>query len=111
MGFLKRDLVVLFLACVGVYFSLQARLGATLAARRLTLFDSAQNEGAFSFEPAWSFLHADDPFLAGEALLPHPVVADLNGDGRSEVIVTTRDARLLVLEQPALERRHVAPQA
>jgi hypothetical protein len=46
---------------------------------------ASQNEGAFSFEPAWSFLHHDDPFLTGETSLPHPLVADLNGDGRLEV--------------------------
>lgn len=79
----------------------------------------SQREGAFSFEPAWSFPHDEDVLSLGEAALPHPVVADLNGDGRREarractpslpaglrqgapqVIVATHDARLLVLEQP-----------
>jgi len=43
-----------------------------------------QREGAFSFEPAWSFPLDDDTLSAGELALPPPVVADLNGDGSRE---------------------------
>jgi hypothetical protein len=102
----RRDLAIIALSCFAVYFSLQ-------------------REGAFSFEPAWSFPLDDDTLSAGEVALPPPVVADLNGDGSrearaacarprtpnlngplrcaaSQVVVAMRDARLVVLEQPRL---------
>ena len=32
--------------------------------------------------------------------LPPPVVADLNGDGKKEVLVATHDAKILVITSP-----------
>jgi hypothetical protein len=99
---LKRDLVVLALAVVGVYFSLQARSARltrlpAASRRSRVLTQTAQGEGVVSFTPAWSFLHSDDPFLLGEALLPHPVVADLNGDGTREARQSSLVALSLLL--------------
>ena len=83
----RRDIAIIALSCFAVYFSLQA-CGCLAPARRgaLTLrAAAAQREGAFSFEPAWSFPLDDDTLSAGEIALPPPVVADLNGDGSREV--------------------------
>jgi hypothetical protein len=89
----KRDLAILALSCFAVYFSLQVRarslhcaccLVRSHAARPPAACGACQREGAFSFEPAWSFPLDDDVLAAGESALPPPVVADLNGDGRRE---------------------------
>ena len=63
---------------------------------------SFQTAGSMFLKPAWSFtLEADAGIQAsGEAPLPvpAPVVADLDDDGRPEVLVCTRDGRLLLLD-------------
>ena len=59
-----------------------------------------QHEGSFSFREAWVH-HAEDggtPLQHASERLPPPIVVDLNGDGQSEVVVATRDARLQVGE-------------
>ena len=80
---LAPDLLVLLVAAGSVLFSFQAA-------------------GSMFLKPAWSFtLEADAGIQAsGEAPLPvpAPVVADLDDDGRPEVLVCTRDGRLLLLD-------------
>uniref|UniRef100_A0A7I4D3Y5 FG-GAP repeat-containing protein n=1 Tax=Physcomitrium patens TaxID=3218 RepID=A0A7I4D3Y5_PHYPA len=68
----KRDLGILLLSALSIFFSLQ-------------------NEGSLSFRPAW-VLHKDSSPIKHEAeRLPPPVVADLNGDGHVEVVVAWED--------------------
>lgn len=56
-----------------------------------------QNEGQFSFQEEWSHDSQPAGMLALEGdPLPPPVVADLNGDGRSEVVIVTHDSKLMV---------------
>lgn len=43
-------------------------------------------------------LEHDQSLLEATDVLPPPVAADLNGDGRMEVITTTHDAKLQVLQ-------------
>ena len=75
---------------------------------------SFQTAGSMFLKPAWSFtLEADAGIQAsGEAPLPvpAPVVADLDDDGRPEVLVCTRDGRLLLLD-PAPPARMAAARA
>ena len=68
-----------------------------------SIFLSFQTTGSMVLKPAWSFtLEADGAGIEGsrEAPLPvpAPVVADLDDDGRPEVLVCTQDGRLLVLD-------------
>ncbi|KAI4326101.1 hypothetical protein MLD38_031447 [Melastoma candidum] len=81
----KRDLAILMLSAFAIFFSLH-------------------HEGDFSFHEAWFHL-LDDPDLSSDFplrfdsdRLPPPLVADLNGDGKSEVLLPTRDAKIQVLE-------------
>lgn len=76
----KRDLAILLLSAFAIFFSLQ-------------------NEGNFSFKEAWfHFLDDSYPFKHEAERLPPPLVTDLNGDGRKEVLVATHDAEIQVLE-------------
>ncbi|KAI3861594.1 hypothetical protein MKW98_000546 [Papaver atlanticum] len=74
----KRDLAILLLSAFAIFFSLQ-------------------HEGDFSFKEAWFHLSDDYPIKYEAERLPPPIVADLNGDGRSEVFVATHDAKIQVL--------------
>eukprot|EP00246_Nothoceros_aenigmaticus_P000321 TRINITY_DN10472_c0_g1_i1.p1 TRINITY_DN10472_c0_g1~~TRINITY_DN10472_c0_g1_i1.p1 ORF type:complete len:704 (+),score=140.10 TRINITY_DN10472_c0_g1_i1:97-2208(+) len=72
-------------------------LGIVLLAT-FALFFAVQNEGSFSFREAWFYPRFDDTPVKHEAeRLPPPLVADLNADGRSEIIVATADATLKIL--------------
>ncbi|KAL6873520.1 hypothetical protein ACP4OV_013602 [Aristida adscensionis] len=76
----KRDLGILLLAAFAVFFSLH-------------------HEGDFAFRESWYHLADEDFPIKYEAdRLPPPLVADLNGDGRPEVLLPTRDARVQVLQ-------------
>lgn len=76
----KRDLAILLLCAFAIFFSLQ-------------------NKGNFSFKEAWFHLLDDSyPFKHEVDRLPPPLVTDLNGDGRKEVLVATHDAEIQVLE-------------
>lgn len=55
-----------------------------------------QHEGDFSFREAWFHLTDDYPFKHESERLPPPLIADLNGDGRSEILVATHDAKIQV---------------
>ncbi|XP_047048597.1 uncharacterized protein LOC124653579 [Lolium rigidum] len=78
----KRDLGILLLAAFAVFFSLQ-------------------HEGDFSFREAWYHLSDDGyPIKHDADRLPPPLVADLNGDGRPEVLLPTHDATIQVLQPP-----------
>ncbi|PIA55940.1 hypothetical protein AQUCO_00700332v1 [Aquilegia coerulea] len=74
----KRDLAILLLSAFAIFFSLQ-------------------HEGDFSFKEAWVHLSDDYPIKYEGERLPPPIVADLNGDGRSEILVATHDAKIQVL--------------
>ncbi|KAK9916603.1 hypothetical protein WJX75_004756 [Coccomyxa subellipsoidea] len=75
----KRDFAVLLLSAFAIYFTIQ-------------------HEGAFSYRRAWyHHLEHDQALLESTDVLPPPVAADLNGDGRMEVITATHDAKLQVL--------------
>ncbi|KAK9165390.1 hypothetical protein Scep_000581 [Stephania cephalantha] len=74
----KRDLAILLLSAFAIFFTLQ-------------------HEGDFSFKEAWFHLSDDYPIKYEAERLPPPIVADLNGDGRSEVLVATHDAKIQVL--------------
>ncbi|XP_077225920.1 FG-GAP repeat-containing protein [Tasmannia lanceolata] len=75
----KRDLGILLLSAFAIFFSLQ-------------------HGGDFSFKEAWFHLSDDYPIKYEAERLPPPIVADLNGDGRSEILVATHDAKIQVLE-------------
>ncbi|ONH96991.1 hypothetical protein PRUPE_7G163500 [Prunus persica] len=75
----KRDLAILMLSAFAIFFSLQ-------------------HEGDFSFREAWMHLSDDYPIKYEADRLPPPIVADLNGDGKKEVLVATHDAKIQVLE-------------
>ncbi|KAM7516178.1 hypothetical protein LguiA_005761 [Lonicera macranthoides] len=75
----KRDLAILMLCAFAIFFSLQ-------------------HEGDFSFKEAWFHLSDEYPIKYEGERLPPPIVADLNGDGRKEVLVATQDAKIQVLE-------------
>ncbi|KAK2990452.1 hypothetical protein RJ640_011200 [Escallonia rubra] len=78
----KRDLAILMLAAFAIFFSLQ-------------------HEGDFSFREAWYHLSDEYPIKYEGERLPPPIVADLNGDGRKEILVATHDAKIQVLEPHA----------
>jgi len=83
----KRDLGILLLAAFAVFFSLQ-------------------HEGDFSFREAWYHLSDDGyPIKHDADRLPPPLVADLNGDGRPEVLLPTHEATIQVLQLP----HHASP--
>ena len=75
---LRTDLAVLFLSAVCVIFSFRG------------------DEGAVALQPSWAHAY-DAPALRADNPLPAPVVADLDDDGAPEVLVATRDGRLLLL--------------
>lgn len=75
----KRDLGILMLAAFAIFFSLQ-------------------HEGDLSFKEAWFHITDEYPIMYEAERLPPPIVADLNGDGKSEVLVATHDAKIQVLE-------------
>uniref|UniRef100_A0A0E0MDH5 FG-GAP repeat-containing protein n=1 Tax=Oryza punctata TaxID=4537 RepID=A0A0E0MDH5_ORYPU len=79
----KRDLGILLLAAFAVFFSLQ-------------------HDGDLSFREAWYHLSdADYPIKHDADRLPSPLVADLNGDGKPEVLIPTHDAKIQVLQPHA----------
>ncbi|KAA8547443.1 hypothetical protein F0562_003693 [Nyssa sinensis] len=78
----KRDLAILMLSAVAIFFSLQ-------------------HEGDFSFREAWFHLSEEYPIKYEAERLPPPIVADLNGDGKREILVATHDAKIQVLEPHA----------
>jgi hypothetical protein len=62
-----------------------------------------QNEGQFTFQEEWSHDSQPAGMLALERdPLPPPVAADLNGDGRSEVVIVTHDSKLMVRNAQSL---------
>ncbi|XP_057449340.1 uncharacterized protein LOC130740682 [Lotus japonicus] len=75
----KRDLAILMLAAFAIFFSLQ-------------------QDGGVSFKDAWMHLTDDYPIKYEAERLPPPLVADLNGDGKKEVLVAIHDAKIQVLE-------------
>ncbi|XP_066376639.1 uncharacterized protein [Miscanthus floridulus] len=84
----KRDLGILLLAAFAVFFSLH-------------------HEGDFSFRESWYHLTDEDFPIKYEAdRLPPPLVADLNGDGKPEVLLPTHDAKIQVLQPP--HARHLS---
>jgi hypothetical protein len=84
----KRDLGILLLAAFAVFFSLH-------------------HEGDFSFRESWYHLADEDFPIKYEAdRLPPPLVADLNGDGKPEVLLPTHDAKIQVLQPPHARHLH-----
>ncbi|XP_039011395.1 uncharacterized protein LOC120140478 isoform X3 [Hibiscus syriacus] len=78
----KRDLSILMLSSFAIFFSLQ-------------------HEGDFSFREAWLRLSDEYPIKYEAERLPPPLVADLNGDGKKEILVATHDAKIQLLEPHA----------
>ncbi|XP_058227872.1 uncharacterized protein LOC131336162 [Rhododendron vialii] len=78
----KRDLAILMLCAFAIFFSLQ-------------------HEGDFSFREAWFHLSEEYPIKYEAERLPPPLVSDLNGDGKKEILVATHDAKIQVLEPHA----------
>ncbi|KAM7252154.1 hypothetical protein ACFE04_024037 [Oxalis oulophora] len=62
------------------------------------LSGSKIHEGDFSFSESWYHLSDDYPIKYEADRLPPPLVADLNGDGKFEILVATHDAKIQVLE-------------
>lgn len=62
----------------------------------VTCFISFQQDGGVSFKDAWMHLTDEYPIKYEAERLPPPVVADLNGDGKKEVLVATHDAKIQV---------------
>jgi hypothetical protein len=78
----KRDLGILLLAAFAVFFSLH-------------------HDGDFFFRESWYHLADQDfPIKYEVDRLPPPLVADLNGDGRPEVLLPTHEAKIQVLQPP-----------
>ncbi|KAJ6818483.1 uncharacterized protein M6B38_406085 [Iris pallida] len=75
----KRELGILLLSAFAIFFSLH-------------------HGGDFSFDEAWLHVTDEAPVKYEAERLPPPLVADLNGDGRPEVLVATHDAKIQVLE-------------
>ncbi|KAK7367346.1 hypothetical protein VNO80_09357 [Phaseolus coccineus] len=75
----KRDLAILMLSAFAIFFTLQ-------------------QDGGISFKEAWMHLTDEYPIKYEAERLPPPLVADLNGDGKKEVLVATNDAKIQVLE-------------
>ncbi|KAE9612967.1 hypothetical protein Lal_00027334 [Lupinus albus] len=75
----KRDLAILMLSAFAIFFSLH-------------------HDGGVSFKEAWMHLTDEYPIKYEAERLPPPIVADLNGDGKKEVLVATHDAKIQVLE-------------
>ncbi|CAL0314460.1 unnamed protein product [Lupinus luteus] len=75
----KRDLAILMLSAFAIFFSFQ-------------------HDGGVSFKGAWMHLTDEYPIKYEAERLPPPLVADLNGDGKKEVLVATHDAKIQVLE-------------
>ncbi|KAL0730419.1 hypothetical protein Bca4012_026512 [Brassica carinata] len=67
----KRDLAILMLSGCAIFLTLQR---------------------------AWFHLYDDYPVKHESDHLPPPLIADLNGDGKKEVLVATNDAKIQVLE-------------
>lgn len=61
-----------------------------------------QHEGDFSFREAWFHLLDEYPVKYEAERLPPPIVADLNGDGKKEVLVATHDAKIQVFFSDSL---------
>lgn len=59
-----------------------------------------QHEGDFSFREAWMHLSDEYPIKYEAERLPPPIVADLNGDGKKEILVATHDAKIQVTVTP-----------
>lgn len=74
----KRDFAILLLSAFAIYFSVQ-------------------HEGPVSFRQAWYHHLDDDSLLEAHDVLCPPVVADLNGDGTDEVLVSTHGTTIQVL--------------
>lgn len=56
-----------------------------------------QHEGDLSFKEAWFHLSEEYPIKYEAERLPPPIVSDLNGDGKKEVLVATHDAKIQVI--------------
>ncbi|KAE8703845.1 Detected protein of confused Function [Hibiscus syriacus] len=78
----KRDLAILMLSAFAIFFFLQ-------------------HEGDLSFREAWYHLSDEYPIKYEAERLPPPLVVDLNGDGKKEILVATHDAKMQVLEPHA----------
>eukprot|EP00891_Asterochloris_glomerata_P007069 jgi/Astpho2/7069/e_gw1.00107.25.1_t len=74
----KRDVGILMLAMAGIYLSIQ-------------------HEGAFNFRKAWCAMLGDLPASNLPQTVMLPLQADLNGDGRSEVIVASHTGKVQVI--------------
>lgn len=59
-------------------------------------FQFIQQDGGVSFRDAWMHLTDEYPIKYEAERLPPPLVADLNGDGKKEVLVATHDAKIQV---------------
>lgn len=59
-------------------------------------FLTCQHEGGISFKDSWMHLFDEYPIKYEGERLPPPLVADLNGDGKKEVLVATHDAKIQV---------------
>lgn len=119
----KRDLAILMLSAFAIFFSLQvfckcakplvnpscafflfflfvfSLLYLPVVVWRVinsSLVTQMQHEGDFSFKEAWFHLSDDYPIKYEADRLPPPIVADLNGDGKKEVLVATHDAKIQV---------------
>lgn len=77
----KRDLGILILSIFSVFISFQ-------------------HEGSFSFKEGFYYPldESSNPVEHESERLPPPVVVDLNGDGHSEIVLATHDAKLQVFD-------------
>ncbi|GKA44614.1 xyloglucan-specific galacturonosyltransferase 1-like protein, partial [Tanacetum coccineum] len=53
-----------------------------------------RHEGDFAFKEAWYHLSDEYPIKYEGERLPPPIVSDLNGDGKKEVLFATHDAKI-----------------
>lgn len=75
----ERDFFVLLLALIGLYVALDTK------------------EFSYRIEPAW-FVDLRESVVRSDWQLPAPRITDLDGDGRKEIVLVTRDFQLKVLD-------------
>lgn len=80
----KRDLALLMVAALAVLVSFQGK-------------------GGFYFEPFWVSpldisVYQNSHFPTESEKLPLPLVTDVDGDGRNEIVVATTDCRIMLLD-------------
>ena len=84
-----KDLAILVVCCVAVLLSTRQEGGVSLS---VSWFHPINPTGSL----AATYRNGHSPDLSEK--LPPPIITDLDGDGRNEIILTTREPKLKVLQ-------------